>query len=124
MKSDSPRVGGERVDPPTTSRVCAIANANIVRRIEELFEQFQASAISLREFAEQFPGQASALENLRYGLIKEAQTVSFQLRRAAEQAEVNSAVGVDIVALRAWLVQWLAAVPRDRTDPGRTEDIP
>jgi hypothetical protein len=95
-----------------------------VRQIESLFNQFQAGQITLRAFAEQFHGQASALENLRYSQIKEAQTVGFRLRMAAEQMEGNPALQLDLAPLRAWLVEWLAAVPRDGTVSEPAEEKP
>lgn len=81
-------------------------NARITERLEALANQLEAGEVTLQDFAEQIRGHTTALENLKYSQIKEAQLAVAQLESAAASGQL-----VDARAVGDWLRRWLASVP-------------
>lgn len=86
-----------------------MSNARIVERLEALAGQLDRNEITLREFASEVPGHTTALDNLEYRQIKEAQLAAVELGQMADLLDD----GMDIDRLQAvqWLRQWIAEIP-------------
>jgi hypothetical protein len=87
-----------------------VSNARIVERLEALAGQLERGEITLRDFAERVPGHTTALDQLAYRQIKEAQLAAVELQQMADLSEAGKAV--DALAAAQCLRRWLNSVPR------------
>jgi hypothetical protein len=87
-----------------------VSNARIVERLELLADELASGKITLRIFAEQVPGQTTALDRLAYSQIKEAQLAAVELEQMADLQ--GKGIAVDPLKAVKWLRRWLANVPQ------------